>query len=77
MQPKAIELKVSPLLATPSPAPVFVTKAKTRPPQGRAGTVRTSERMPNVATLASLPASPLGVNGANRAKRVHYLKFHS
>ena len=33
--------------------------------------------VPNEATLASFPASPLGVNGAKRAKLSHKIEFHA
>ena len=58
-----------------SPLQFTRDEAKTRPPRGHAGTVRTSERVPNEATLASFPASPLGVNGAKRAKLSHKIEI--
>ena len=70
MQPNATVLKVSPLLATPDEANVATNEAT--PVQ----CLRVSG-VPNEATLASFPASPLGVNGAKRAKLSHKIEFHA
>ena len=62
-------LKVSPLLATPNEATLATSRATLAQCVG-------VSVVPNEATVASFPASPLGVNGAKRAKLSHKLKFH-
>ena len=63
MRPNETELKVSPLLATPSPAYGSVTKAN----QGHSAATLVQRLrvsgMPNETTPASFSASQLGVNG--------------
>ena len=69
MQPNATELKVLPLVATPD---------KTK--RGQCGlTVAHPLRVsgvPNDATLASFPASALGVNEAKLGHMSHQFEFH-
>ena len=63
MQLNATELKVSPLLVTPSPAPGSVTKAKRGHSEATlAQRVRVNGE-PNETTPASFSAFQLGVNG--------------
>ena len=68
MQPNATELKVSPLLATPNEASVVTSRATLAQCVGVSG-------VPNEATVASFSASPLGVNGAKRAKLSHKIEI--
>ena len=68
MQPNATELRVSPLLATPNEASVVTSRATLAQCVGVSG-------VPNEATVASFSASPLGVNGAKRAKLSHKIEI--
>ena len=61
MQSNATELKVSPLLATPDVANQGYN-------QGRLAQRGRVSGGPNEATVASFPASPLGVNGAKQGQ---------
>ena len=57
MQPNATELKVSPLLPTP-----------TRPTRARPAHRVRVDGVPNETTVASFPASTVGVNEANQGQ---------
>ena len=69
MQPNATELKVSPLLATPD-------EANQGRNQGRPAHHVGVNGVPNEATVASFPTSPLGVNEAKLSQMSHKLEFH-